>query len=443
MLGWKILKEGEYEVGLPRLAREEEQAICALEERFREEARRGAPSSEADISGMLRKILIEYSEAEGILLDGEQLEYLPDMARLHIYGLAFIEPILADNEVEEISVAGIGRPAYAYVRKQGWKRVNAMFSTERALTDVINRMARHMGRRITLQSPKLNAILHDGSRLHASLPPLSEGELTLRKFTQEPFSPSDLSLLGTMPPNALALLSLIMQADFSVIVSGNTASGKTTTLNTLFSFVPKNERIVIAEESPEISIPHPHKVRLTANYELGIFLKDLVYDSLRMRPDRFIAGEARNGEEAEALFDSLLGGQARGCYATFHAQSSRETLRRLSLFGISEPDFNSIDAILVQRRMLRYDPTRRKNTEIRKMTELAFGPKKVPLFRYLPETDSWAMGNMECFSQEASSSLGLSPKELESELEKREKFIRGKRGFSEFFTSFQERFYGL
>lgn len=445
MLGWKIIKEGEYEIPLPCLSEEEEQVISSVEERFKEEARRSEFSSGKDVLGMLARLLSEHAEKEGIILDPDQLEYLPEMARLHIYGFAFLELPLRDPDVEEISIIGIGKPAYVFVARQGWKRANAMFTDEHALMDVINKMAKNLGRRITLQSPKLNTILQDGSRLHATLPPLSGGELTIRKFSEEPFSPSDLSSLRTIPPRALAALSLIMQSDRSLIVSGNTASGKTTTLNTLFSFVPKDERVVIAEESPEISIPHSQQVRLVANEEMGVSLKDLVYDTLRMRPDRFIVGEVRSREETEALFDSLLGGQARGCYATFHAQSSREAFRRLSFFGVSELDFGSIDAMLVQRRMLRYDPKTRRNSEIRKMTELTFGRGHAPLFTYLPGKDSWAENRkgMKEFAEDTCTSLGLSMKEFNSQLSLREKLVKKRMGFSDFMDSFQDKFYRL
>jgi Flp pilus assembly CpaF family ATPase len=444
-LGWKMLAEGEYEIRLPRLSEEEEHVISLLEEGFRKEARKAEFSSREDVLRMLRRLLSKYAERDGILLDSEQLEYLPEMARLHIYGFAFLEIPLADPEVEEVSVIGVGKPAYVFVKKEGWKSANAMFTGEGALMDVINKMASHSGRRITLQSPKLNAILKDGSRLHATLPPLSAGELTIRKFSEEPFSPPELVSLKALPPRALAALSFIMQADCSLIISGNTASGKTTMLNTLFSFVPANERVVIAEESPEISIPHRQQVRLVANPQMGVTLKDLAYDTLRMRPDRFILGEARSREETEALFDSLLGGQARGCYATFHAQSAKETFRRLSFFGISELDFASIDAVLVQRRMLRYDPKKRSNTEIRRMTELVFGRRQLPLFTYVPKKDSWAEGRegMRSFAEGMCAHLGLSRKEFASDFGKREKFVKKAMEFSEFADSFGEEFYGL
>lgn len=442
MLGWKINNSGEYRLPLPRLSPEEEELISLSEEAFRDEARTKDFRSKEEVLGSIRSIIALTAQRNGIILDREQSSYLPRMCFLHIYGFAFIDPLLEDKSIEEISVVGIGKPAYVYIRKEGWKTVNAEFTSMDALVEVINKMGKNIGRRITLQRPKLNAILPDGSRLHASLPPLSEGELTIRRFTESPFSPHELVSSGAFPARAIALLSLVMQSDISLIISGNTASGKTTTLNSLFSFIPADERIVITEESPEINVPHPHKARLVANEEMGIPLRELVYDTLRMRPDRLIVGEVRNAEEASALFDALLGGQARGCYATFHAQSAEETLRRLRLFGVSEADFNSIGAIVVQRRMLRYDRRKRRNSEIRRMVELCFGPSMKPIILYENSSDSWRFGDASELIATTSSSLGLSAKEASQELMERESFIRKKRGFQEFFSEYQDRFYG-
>jgi len=442
MLGWKISDGGEYRVSLPRLSGEEEGLVSRVEANFRNEARSADFSSRAEVLNSIRSIVLRTAQSEGIFLDKEQTRYLPEMCFLHIYGFAFLDKLLEDSSIEEISIIGVNQPAYVYIRKEGWKSVNAQFTSQEALTDVINKMGRNIGRRITLQRPKLNAILPDGSRLHASLPPLSAGELTIRRFTDSPFSPPELVESGAFPSRAIALLSLLMQADMSLIISGNTASGKTTTLNSLFSFVPSDERIVITEESPEINIPHPHKARLVANEEMGVSLRELVYDTLRMRPDRLIVGEVRNAEEVGALFDALLGGQARGCYATFHAQSAEETLRRLKFFGVSEEDFGSIGAIVVQRRMLRYDQEKRKNTEVRRMVEFCFGPSKKAVLSYEMGSDSWKEKEEKEFLSSISSSLGLSGKEISHELKERETFLRKRRAFADFFSEYQGRFYG-
>jgi len=371
MLGWRIMSQGEYDVGLPVLSKDEEELILATETRFKEATRSHRAGSKAESDALVGALLETVAKEKGLYLDEHQNDYLKRIAAMHIHGFAFMEPILSDPSIEEVSVIGPGKPVHVYIRKTGWKAVNACFENEKAICDMINRMSRGLGRHITMQNPRLDAMLPDGSRLHASLPPVSLGEITLRRFRDNPFSPRELAENGTISAEALAFLSALMQCDCSLLIAGNTASGKTTTLNALFSFIPGNERVIITEETPELSLPHEHQMRLVANRDMGITLKDLVYDTLRMRPDRMVVGEVRNKDETEALFDVLLAGQARGSYATFHAQSAHEAISRLESFGARRDDLSSIDCIVVQRRMLSYDPVKRANSEVRRVVEIA------------------------------------------------------------------------
>jgi|YelNatPaOPRAMG01_1025707.scaffolds.fasta_scaffold06817_6 Flp pilus assembly CpaF family ATPase len=445
MLGWKILKEGDYKISLPRLSDAEEQMIEVVEERFREAARTMEGGSEKESEALIRNLLLSVAEEEGILLDNDQLEYLSHAAFLHIYAFAFIDLLVKDPEIEEISVIGINKPVYVYLKNQGWKSVNACFTNEKAIADVANKMARGMGRHITMQNPRLDAMLPDGSRLHASLPPVSQGEITIRKFRQRPFSPKELIDLKTTTAEALAFLSLVMQSDNSVLIGGNTGSGKTTLLNALFSFVPANERVLITEETPEINIPHKHQVRLVANRDMEIGLKDLMYDTLRMRPDRMIVGEVRNKQEFEALFDVLLAGQARGCYATLHSQGAFEACQRIKSFGINEMDVESVDCIIIQRRMLLYDAKKRKNVEVRKMTEIAEmdnGPKLLFSFDRKSGTLRFRSGGK--LLQRVADSFGMSEKEIKKELELRKRLFSSLDSeFFSFYASLQKRLYGI
>ncbi len=435
MLGWRILRHGDYLLNLPCLGKEEEELIIAVGETFKEAARQ----EQKEPGEAIRNSLPKVAEERGFYLDRNQQRYLSDMACLHIYGLAFIEPILLDDEVEEISIIGVGKPAYVFIRNQGWKQVNAEFTNEKAMSEFINRMARCVGRHITLQNPRLDAMLPDGSRLHASLPPISNGEMTIRKFREQPFSPKELVEKQTTDARTMALLSIIMQTDCSLLIAGNTASGKTSTLNALFSFVPANERIIITEETPEISLPHKHQLRLVANKDMGISLQELVYDSLRMRPDRMIVGEVRNKQEASALFDVLLAGQARGSYATFHAQSSDEALLRLRSFGINENDLDSIDCIVIQRRMMEYCKATRSSTEVRRIVEIAEVCSGNTRQIKTNELD------FECkLLERAGDSFGMNRKEIMEELELRTSAIENANiGCSEFFEKWQKQFYRL
>ncbi len=444
-LGWYMLKDADYRLDLPRLSPAEEAAIEAAEQRFKELARTRNPKTREESQEILKGLLHDHARGASIYLDSGQAEYLSKIAMLHIYGFAFLDLLLADPEIEEISIIGLHKPAYIYRRNSGWESVNAAFSEESAIADVVNKMARGLGRHITVQNPRLDAMLPDGSRLHASLPPVSAGEITIRKFRERPFSPPELVDLGTMNARAMALLSLVMQADSSVLIAGNTASGKTTTMNALFSFVPANERILIAEETPEINIPHKHQLRLVANREMGITLKDLVYDSLRMRPDRMIVGEIRNKDEAEALFDVILAGQARGSYATAHAQSAGEALARLASFGIARMDMRSLDCIVVQRRMLLYDMKSRRSREVRRVVEIAeVNEQAVPVFLHDSRKGVLVEKKAGSLLQKMADRLGGSRQEIEKELARREKrLMKMERKFWQFYCAVQKDFYGI
>ncbi|MEW6722669.1 MAG: ATPase, T2SS/T4P/T4SS family [Candidatus Micrarchaeota archaeon] len=439
MLGWRILSHGQYKLDLPPITKEEAELITCAEERFREATRLRAVYDREESRKLVQGIVERAADDSGVFLDRSQREYMGRVAFMHIYGVAFMEPILEDPEVEEISVVGPRKPVYVYLRKKGWRSVNACFDDERTIADMVNRMARPLGRHITMQNPRLDAVLPDGSRLHASLVPVSCGEITVRKFRERPFSPRELVEAGTVSAGGMALLSVLMQCDFSVIVAGNTASGKTTTMNSLFSFVPATERIIIAEETPEINVPHGQRLRLVANRELGVSLRDLVYDSLRMRPDRMIVGEVRNREECEALFDVLLAGQARGSYATFHAQSADEALSRLQSFGARKEDLSSIDCIIVQRRMLEYDAARRSAREVRGVVEMAevVRGEAEPFYR------GGKLAKPPGLLERAAGSFGLGKNEMARELERRRKLImRAGPAFGEFFREVQAEFFG-
>jgi len=319
------------------------------------------------------------------------------------------------------------------MRNKGWQATNCFFTNQEFVIDLINKMARALGRRITYQSPRLNAILPGGARLHASIPPISSLELTIRKYRENPITIFELSKFRTLTSEALAVLWLVMQSDLSVLIAGNTSSGKTTTLNALFSFVPLRERVLITEETPEINIPHPHTVKLLSNPDLSIGMKDLVADSLRMRPDRVIVGEVRTSEEVSALIETVLSGQARGSYATFHAQSANEALQRLRSLGVLEADLSSLDLILVQRRMLRYDPKTHASIEVRRATEIAeimkgAAPSIRPLFAYSQKDDALLpkYSNSPLLAR-IRDSFNISEKELRAEIAKRKKFIESMR----------------
>jgi len=223
-------------------------------------------------------------------------------------------------------------------------------------------------------------------------------------------------------------LSMVFQLDYNVLIAGNTASGKSSTLNALFSFVPLSERVLIIEETPEINIPHKHKVKLLANSDISIEMRHLVEDSLRMRPDRMIVGEVRTKEEISALMDTILSGQARGSYATFHAQSSEEVVKRLVSQGVPLADISSLDFLIIQRRILRYDKTTRSGWEERRcveISEISGQDSKINNIFTFAHSSSRQTGDLARSSKlgEMSEKLSMSASELFGEIAERKKFI--------------------
>lgn len=432
MLGWRMLKHGDYLLDLPSLSEEEEKLILEVQEKFKEAAGKGGKDSERLIAACVEAAARE----QGLILDLDQQDYLSRIAHMHAYGFAFFEQLIQDDEIEEISVIGPGKPIHVFLRKKGWRKVNAVLESEDAIADMINRMSGSSGRHITLQNPRIDSVMPDGSRLHGSLPPISKGEITIRKFRERPFSPLELVQNDTISADETAFLSVLMQCDCSLIIAGNTASGKTSTMNALFSFVPENERIIITEQTPEINVPHRHQLRLVANREMGVALSDLVYDSLRMRPDRMVVGEVRDREEVQALFDVLLAGQARGSYATFHAGSIREARARLKSFGIPEMDLGAIDCVIIQRRMLLYERKKRSNRECRRVVEI--GDVQGNKF--------FSNGKLSAgmpLLEKLGSSMGCSEKELLSEIRARKKLImESPADFALFYSHIQGRLFG-
>ena len=250
---------------------------------------------------------------------------------------------------------------------------HARFTSEDHLRRVIERIVSRVGRRIDESSPLVDARLADGSRVNAIIPPLAfnGSTLTIRKFAKDPFTVTDLIGFGTLSPEMAELLDACVQARLNIIVSGGTGTGKTTLLNVLSAFIPTDERIVTIEDAVELQLQQDHVVRLEirpANIEGKgeITIRDLVRNSLRMRPDRIVVGECRGGESLDMLQAMNTGHD--GSLSTVHANSPRDAIARLEtlvlmagmdlpLRAIREQIASAVD-VIVQITRLR-DGTRR------------------------------------------------------------------------------------
>jgi pilus assembly protein CpaF len=275
----------------------------------------------------------------GTIMDAEEAPLTPQERQQltleigrDVMGLGPIEPLLADTAVTEVMVNGTDM---IYVERSGViERTNVRFISEEHLRRVIDRIVSQIGRRVDESSPMVDARLADGSRVNVIVPPLSlDGSiLTIRKFAADPFRVDDLIAMGTLNENVALVLTAAVKGGLNILVSGGTGTGKTTLLNVLSSFVPHDERIVTIEDAVELQLHQQHVIRLEArpaNIEGSgeITIRDLVRNSLRMRPDRIIVGEVR-GSEALDMLQAMNTGHD-GSLSTVHANSPRDALARI------------------------------------------------------------------------------------------------------------------
>ncbi len=243
-----------------------------------------------------------------------------------------IQMYLDDPSVTEVMVNGIDQ---IYIERDGrLTRTETRFMSEQHLRRVIDRIVTQVGRRIDESSPMVDARLQDGSRVNAIIPPLAvDGpSLTIRKFSKDPFGVNDLIEFGSLTKLVADLLEATVRGKLNVLVSGGTGTGKTTLLNVLSGFIPDGDRIVTIEDAVELQLHQDHVVRLEsrpANVEGrgAVEIRDLVRNSLRMRPDRIVVGECRGGEALDMLQAMNTGHD--GSLSTIHANSPRDCLSRL------------------------------------------------------------------------------------------------------------------
>ncbi|NJC23132.1 pilus assembly protein CpaF [Arthrobacter pigmenti] len=287
---------------------------------------------EEDLRATAREELSQVIDAEQVPLSPDERRRLIQDVADDVLGYGPLQRMLDDPDITEIMV---NRMDQIYVEKDG-KLVltGSRFSSEEHLRRVIERIVSKVGRRIDESSPFVDARLEDGSRVNAVIPPLAVNgsSLTIRKFSKTPLTVQKLISYGTLTPEMAELLDACVKAKLNIIVSGGTGTGKTTLLNVLSSFLPNSDRIVTIEDAVELQIQQQHVVRLESrppNTEGKgqVTIRDLVRNSLRMRPDRIVIGEVRGGESLDMLQAMNTGHD--GSLSTVHANSPRDAVARL------------------------------------------------------------------------------------------------------------------
>jgi pilus assembly protein CpaF len=299
------------------------------------------PETERELENVIRTVI----DAEPDPLSQGECDSLVREIKNEVLGLGPLEPILADPSVSDILVNSYNR---VFVERRGrLEQVGVRFRDDQHLLKIIDKIASAVGRRIDESSPMVDARLEDGSRVNAIIPPLAlDGpSLSIRKFSVDPLKVDDLIRFGTISPAAAKLFEAVVKSRLNVLISGGTGTGKTTMLNVMSSYIPHRERIVTIEDSAELQLQQEHVVRLETrppNIEGHgeVTLRDLVRNSLRMRPDRIVVGEVRGGEALDMMQAMNTGHD--GSLTTIHANSPRDALSRLetlmSMAGMDIPD---------------------------------------------------------------------------------------------------------
>jgi len=292
----------------------------------------------------IREIAERLLTEESAPLSRKQRQLIVERIENEVMGLGPLEPLLADPTISDILVNGFET---IYIERRGkLERTNAQFTNHSHLLNTIDRIVSAVGRRIDESSPMVDARLADGSRVNAIIPPLSidGATLSIRRFGIDLLSMDNLIELQSLTAEVALVLKAIIKARLNVLISGGTGSGKTTMLNILSGYIPEDERIVTIEDSAELQLRQPHVVRLETrppNIESKgeVTSRDLVRNSLRMRPERIIVGEVRGGEALDMLQAMNTGHD--GSLTTIHANAPRDSLSRIenmvSMAGVNFP----------------------------------------------------------------------------------------------------------
>lgn len=330
-----------YNIIEPSLTEEDESILSDLKKAFVYVFEKVIPTnkkgagSDLIVSGV-KKLCLKYN----IKLNDEQFEKITYYLERDFLGLDIIEPVMHDPYVEDISCDGLGVPIFINHLKYGPIEINRVFEDSVKLNSFIIKLAQKSNQEVSLSRPILQGALPDGSRVEAIYgKEVSEkgSSFTIRKFRAEPFTPIHLMEFGTMPSFLLAYLWLAVENKQSLLVSGGTATGKTTILNALSLFVPPSAKIVSIEDTPEINLPHEHWLPLIARdgqEKSNVTMFDLLKASLRERPDYIIVGEIR-GAEAAILFQGMATGHAG--LGTVHAEKFNDLVNRMTIEPINLP----------------------------------------------------------------------------------------------------------
>ncbi|MEM3791152.1 MAG: ATPase, T2SS/T4P/T4SS family [Candidatus Micrarchaeaceae archaeon] len=342
-------------------------------------------------------------------------------------GLGDLEIPLSDDGLEEIVINSSKEPVWVFHRKYGWCKTNLIIPSENQIYEYSEQIGRRVGRQITNLSPLMDAQLPDGSRVNATLYPVSQSgnTITIRKFSKNPWTMPALVKNKTISKEIASLIWLCVQNEISILISGGTASGKTSFLNAMSIFMPANRRIISIEETRELTLPSflhwlPMLTRQPNPEGKGeVRLYDLMINALRQRPDVLLVGEIRTKPDAETLFEAIHTGHS--VYGTIHADNAQDTIVRMTNPPIEIPKLviNAIGGILSM--------FRHRRLGIRRVLEfseiLSSGDVNV-IYRWNMRNDSFAqVSQMTRMIETLTLYAGLTQREIELEMEEKGRIL--------------------
>ncbi len=401
-----------------------------LEEKLEIEASQPAIKNSREF---LKMKINEVFNEMGIVDGNRRTKYMYYLIN-NFVGYGKLEALMADPHLEDISCDGVGIPVYVYHRNQvlGSIRTNIIFSSEEELDNFVLKLAEKAGKTISVSNPLLDEALPDGSRVQLTLGTdiASKGSnFTIRKFTENPFTPLDLIRTGVIDIPISVYLWFLVEHNSSIIISGGTGTGKTTMLNALSLFIKPQLKVVSIEDTPELKLPHPHWVpeiaRVSKMNELGkVDMFDLLKESLRQRPDFIIVGEVR-GKEASVLFQQIATGHAG--MATIHADSFEKLVDRMITppINLSPSLLENLDAIVFLKRIKYHRIYIRRTSmihEVIRFDRSSSMPVTNVSASWMADTDSYSHNNSYLLWKSIKS-YGMTERELQREFEDRAKVM--------------------
>jgi len=351
-----------------------------------------------------------------------------------LLGLGKLEPLMKDVEIEDISCDGSTVPIFLYHRRQGSIQSNIIFDDEEELSSYVMKLAQKCGKHISIANPMLDATMPDGSRIQMTLSTevsTKGSTFTIRKFKEQPFSPADLVEFNTLSSDMMAYLWLAVQHGANALIAGGTASGKTSTLNAISLFIPRESKIVSIEETREINLPHPNWIPGVTRTGFGdiidgkltgeIDLYDLMKAALRQRPEFIIVGEIR-GKEAYVLFQAMATGHTT--YSTVHADSTKSLIHRLEGEPINIPRImlQSLDIVCIQTIARVKNKRARRVKQIIEIIDIDPTTKEIltnEVFKWDPVEDTYRYSGKSYLLDQIRQKTNLSHEDIIAELKQR------------------------